>query len=87
MNVNVFKSLAASLAQRLNATIPGQLDCFAPIVRNLNKVEIADSHFVTVNEPLDFSNCIAPGMNPQVYSYKGSLTTPGKFTTFKLEIN
>lgn len=79
VNVNAFKSLATSFAERLNATIPGQLDCFAPIVRNLKQVEIADSHFVTIDEPIDFSNCIAPGMSPQVYAYKGSLTTPGEF--------
>jgi len=51
----------------------------APIVKNLDKVVHAshDGGFVTVNQPLDFTNLILPGLSQQVYTYKGSLTTPG----------
>lgn len=47
-------------------------DCFAPVVRNLKKVEKEDPNkFVTINEPIDFTSCAAPGATPMVYSYKG----------------
>jgi len=51
----------------------------APIVKNLEHVHHAshDGGFVTVNEPIDFSPLINNGILNQVYTYKGSLTTPG----------
>jgi carbonic anhydrase len=52
----------------------------APIVNNLDQIHHAshDGGFVTVNRRLDFTSLLlAGGPLPQVYSYKGSLTTPG----------
>ncbi|ODM94170.1 Carbonic anhydrase [Orchesella cincta] len=57
-------------------------DALAPIVRNLHQVEEPDHHsFVIVNEPLDFTSLLKDTglvrLPAQVYTYKGSLTTPG----------
>lgn len=53
-------------------------DCFAPVVRNLKKVEKEDPNkFVTINEPIDFTSCAAPGASPMVYSYKGLFNNLG----------
>lgn len=63
-------------------------DCFAPVVRNLDKVQGANaSTYVTILEPIDFTTCAAPTLPvppqigplpppppppPLVYSYKGN---------------
>jgi len=51
----------------------------APIVKHLKEVEVANhDEWTTINEPLDLTRLTAPLLvAPQVYSYKGSLTTPG----------
>jgi len=51
----------------------------APIVKNLDQVHHAshDGGFVTVNQTIDFTPLIMNGLLNQVYTYKGSLTTPG----------
>ncbi|CAL8068444.1 unnamed protein product [Orchesella dallaii] len=57
-------------------------DALAPIVRHLSEVEEPDhSKFLIVNEPLDFTSLLRDTglvkLPVQVYTYKGSLTTPG----------
>lgn len=53
----------------------------APIVNNLHTVQHADhegTHLVTVDQRLDLSGLLTQGLGaPLVYTYKGSLTTPG----------
>ncbi|ODM94165.1 Carbonic anhydrase [Orchesella cincta] len=55
-------------------------EALAPIVMNLKKVEEPDHHnLVVVDEPLDFTPLLNGNdlAKPLVYTYKGSLTTPG----------
>jgi carbonic anhydrase len=76
LGVFIDASIVKNLIGKLSNTGHPSL---APIVKNLDSVHHAshDGGFVRVDQPIDFTPLIMNELIPQVYSYKGSLTTPG----------